>query len=134
MEASIKIKVPFYDLDPMKVVWHGNYIKYFEDARCALLDKIGLGYLEMNRLGLVFPIVKMQVKYIKPSVFNQELDVRATLVPNENYLHIKYEISDSLSGEKICSAETKQMCVNAQNSESMLVLPAGVLKLLKTEA
>ena len=37
--VSTEIEVPFYDIDPMDIVWHGNYIKYFEVARCALLKK-----------------------------------------------------------------------------------------------
>ena len=36
-EEEIEIEVPFFDLDPMNVVWHGNYVKYTEIARCKLL-------------------------------------------------------------------------------------------------
>lgn len=124
MEASVKIKVPFYDLDPMKVVWHGNYIKYFEKARCALLEKAGLDYREMERLGYAFPVVKMSVKYINPSEFGQELEVSARIAPCENFLHIKYLAKDLKSGEKICSAETKQMCVSIKTKASCFELPA----------
>lgn len=126
MEASVKIKVPFYDLDPMQVVWHGNYIKYFEKARCALLEKIGLDYREMERLGYAFPVVKMSVKYISPSEFEQELSVSAKIVPSENFLHIKYIAKDFKSGEKICLAETKQMCVNIKSKTSCFELPAKI--------
>ena len=130
MEASIKIKIPFYDLDPMRVVWHGNYIKYFEDARCALLEKIGLGYEKMAEMRLLFPIVKMRIKYIKPAVFAQEIKVSAQLLPSENYLHIKYAACDFSSGEKICAAETKQMCVDMRTQISSLVLPEEILKIV----
>lgn len=126
MEASVKIKVPFYDLDPMKVVWHGNYVKYFEEARCALLEKIGLDYREMERLGYAFPVVKMSVKYINPSEFGQELAVMAKVVPSENFLHIKYLARDFESGEKICSAETKQMCVSIKSKTSRFELPPEI--------
>ena len=44
--AETFIDVPFYDLDPMNVVWHGNYVKYLEVARCDLLSKIGYTYDE----------------------------------------------------------------------------------------
>lgn len=124
MEASIKIKVPFYDLDPMQVVYHGNYIKYFEEARCALLEKLNLNYREMERLGYAFPIVKMNVKYINPSQFGQELLVVAKTIPSENFLHIKYFVTDFNTNEKICTAETKQMCINIANKTSYFELPA----------
>ena len=39
-QAETTIKIPFYDNDPMGVVWHGNYVKYIEIARCDALEKI----------------------------------------------------------------------------------------------
>ena len=45
--AETFIDVPFYDLDPKNVVWHGNYVKYLEVARCDLLSKIGYTYDDM---------------------------------------------------------------------------------------
>ena len=38
--ADVTIRVQFYDLDPMQVVWHGNYARFLEQARCALLERI----------------------------------------------------------------------------------------------
>jgi len=39
--AEVELTVEFFDVDSMQIVWHGNYLKYMERARCALLDKIG---------------------------------------------------------------------------------------------
>ena len=133
MEASIKIKVPFYDLDPMNVVWHGNYVKYFEQARCALLNELQFNYPEMAKMGYAFPVVKMDVKYIRPSEFEQEILVTAKLVDNENYLHVKYLITDVITGKKICEAQTKQMCISLTNKTSYFELPTDVLKKLKSK-
>ena len=44
ISAEIRTKAQFYDLDPMQIVWHGNYARFFEQARCALLDKIDFNY------------------------------------------------------------------------------------------
>ncbi|MBE6414660.1 MAG: acyl-CoA thioesterase [Verrucomicrobiaceae bacterium] len=132
MEASIKIKVPFYDLDPMNVVWHGNYVKYFEQARCALLNELQFNYPEMAKMGYAFPVVKMEVKYIRPSEFEQEILVKAKLVDSENYLHVKYLITDAVTGAKICEAQTKQMCVSLTKKTSYFELPTEVLKKLKS--
>ena len=132
MEASIKIKVPFYDLDPMNVVWHGNYVKYFEQARCSLLNELQFNYPEMAKMGYAFPVVKMEVKYIRPSEFEQEILVKAKLVDSENYLHVKYLITDAVTGAKICEAQTKQMCVSLTKKTSYFELPTEVLKKLKS--
>ena len=40
ISKSVALKAQFYDVDSMNVVWHGNYVKYFETARCALLEEI----------------------------------------------------------------------------------------------
>ena len=42
VSAEVEIEIPFHDVDSMKIVWHGNYAKYFEIARCALFESIGL--------------------------------------------------------------------------------------------
>ena len=64
-KTEMKLTVQFYDLDPMNVVWHGNYLKYLESARCDLLKKIGYDYDNMRADGVVYPIAKMDLKYIK---------------------------------------------------------------------
>jgi len=46
--CEVEIEVPFFDVDLMEIVWHGHYLKYFEVARCALLDKIGYNYMQMR--------------------------------------------------------------------------------------
>ena len=46
--SELELKIPFYDLDPMNVVWHGNYIKYMEQARCDLFSKLHYTYNDMR--------------------------------------------------------------------------------------
>ncbi|MBQ2464452.1 MAG: hypothetical protein II507_05635 [Treponema sp.] len=41
ISEEIVFNVEFYDVDSMRIVWHGNYVKYMEASRCALLNKIG---------------------------------------------------------------------------------------------
>ena len=71
--AEYNIKVQFYDLDPMYVVWHGDYIKFLEAARCDLLQKIGYTYDDMKNGGSVYPVAKMDMKFIKSASFDSEL-------------------------------------------------------------
>ena len=59
ISKSVALKAQFYDVDSMNVVWHGNYVKYFETARCALLGEIGYGYEAMRADGYAYPIVKI---------------------------------------------------------------------------
>lgn len=50
-QHSFETEVPFFDVDAMHIVWHGNYVKYLETARCAFLSSIGYDYNEMGRQG-----------------------------------------------------------------------------------
>ena len=117
------IDVQFFDLDPMNVVWHGNYVKYLEQARCEMLAKIGYTYDDMKADGVAYPIAKINLKYIKPAQFMQKLKVVTTLVELEPSLNIKYEIFDANSGEKIFVAKTMQICVDIKTMESVYKAP-----------
>lgn len=122
--AEATVTVQFYDLDPMQVVWHGNYARYLEQGRCALLDLIGYNYPEMDRSGFVWPIVDMHLKYVRPARFGQRIIVRATLVEYENRLRIDYRIRDADTAEVLTKAQTTQLAVNAQTQEVSIETPA----------
>ena len=126
LTAETVIKAQFYDLDPLQVVWHGNYVRYLEQARCALLDRIGFNYPEMSRSGYVWPIVDMRIKYVRPIRFGQEVVVAATLAEYENRLRIDYRIRDGASGEVLTKAHTIQVAVDAGTGELCLESPAAL--------
>ena len=59
---EVKISVPFFDLDPMQIVWHGNYLNYFEIARAALFDQYGVDlYAYYHREKIIFPIISLWI-------------------------------------------------------------------------
>ena len=127
ISAEIEIKVPFYDVDSMNIVWHGNYVKYLEDARCALLEKIAYSYDVMLDSGYGWPLVGLNVKYISPGRFNQKIKVRATLDEFENCIKIKYIISDTETGKTIAKAETVQMAIDMKTMQSLYFSPQILL-------
>jgi acyl-CoA thioester hydrolase len=121
--AEVDLTVEFFDVDSMQVVWHGNYLKYMERARCALLDKIGYNYREMIASGYAWPVVDVRLKYIRPLVFGQCVRVRATLVDYENRLKIGYVITDPLVEGKIFEGYSVQMAVDARTGVSCFTTP-----------
>ncbi len=132
MPKKISVDVPsraeFYDVDSMDIVWHGNYLKFYELGRCALLDKIGYGYDVMKKSGFAWPVVKVDIKYIKPLVFGQEFIIRTTLVDYENRLKLSYRILDKESGTLLNKGSTCQMAVNMETMESLLVSPEALIE------
>src|ERR1700720_4596901 len=95
ISASIVIKVQFYDLDPMGIVWHGNYPRFLEQARSALFEKISFGYRAMAEGGEGGPVGDIRIKYVRPIHISQTVTVTATLVEYENRLKVNYVITDA---------------------------------------
>ena len=126
--TETSITVQFYDLDPMKVVWHGNYVKYLEQARCELLNKIGYTYSDMMKDGIAYPVATMEMKYIKPCVFNQKIKVITTVEEIEPALVIKYLITDEQTGEKLFKAKTMQICFDINKRQSLYEAPLNLKK------
>ncbi len=113
----------FHDLDPMDVVWHGNYARYFELARCALLARFDYDYPAMRDSGYAWPVVDMRIKYIRPLVYGQQTIVRATIVEWEHRLKIDYEIRDAASGRRLTRGYTIQVPVEIATGEMSYVCP-----------
>jgi acyl-CoA thioester hydrolase len=128
--AESEILVQFFDLDPMNVVWHGNYMKYMEVVRCELFNKIDYNYEEMRASGYAWPIIDMQIRYVGPATFNQRLKLRAEIVEWENRLKINYLISDALTGKRLTRASTTQVAVEIASGEMCFVSPFVLLKKL----
>lgn len=123
LHTDTEILVPFFDVDTMNVVWHGHYVKYLEVARCTLLDKIGHNYDAMVASGYAWPVIDLQLRYVRGAVFGQKLNVRASLVEWENRLKISYLISDLATGERLTRAVSVQVAVDMSSREMQLASP-----------
>ena len=123
ISGEYHIEVPFFDLDPMHIVWHGNYVKYYEEARCAVLRNIDYDYPQMKHSGFYWPIIDIRLKYIKPAKYGQKLRCTATLVEFENRLKIEYLIEDSETGNKLSKGYSIQVAVTTDDFEMQLMSP-----------
>lgn len=123
LSISLDMEVAFFDVDSYRIVWHGNYPKYFEIARCKLLEHIDFTYDDMEAAGYFFPIIDMKAKYIKPLQFKQLFTITATLIEWENKLTIHYLIQDRDTGEKITKAETSQVAIAMPEHITQFVSP-----------
>lgn len=120
------IVIPFFDLDPMQVVWHGHYVKYLELARCDLLQQIGYDYQQMYDSGYAWPVVDMRIQYVKPLRMGQVIRVQARLSDWEYRLKISYVISDANSGERLTKGYTTQVAVDLATEEMCLESPQAL--------
>jgi acyl-CoA thioester hydrolase len=122
--AETEIDVQFFDLDPMHIVWHGNYVRYLEIARCALLDTINYNYVQMQDSGYMWPVIDLNLRYIGSAVFGQRIKVRAELVEWESRLKVDYVITDAASGKRLTRASTTQVAVDIATGEMCFGSPA----------
>ena len=133
LSAEIDYCVPFHDLDPMAIVWHGNYARYFELARCALLNRIDFNYPQMEATGYLWPVIDLRVKYVRPLRFEQRIRILARLDEVENRLKISYRILDQDSGEVLTRGHSIQVAVHKGSHEMCLVSPPVLFEKLGME-
>lgn len=121
LKRRYEFKAEFFDTDPMGIMWHGNYVKYLEMARCKLLDEIGYNYIKMQDNGFTLPIVKMDLKYINPIYFNEYFIVEISVIECDITLKFKYTLlsKDELT---IAKANTTQVAVTL-NKETLYSIP-----------
>jgi acyl-CoA thioester hydrolase len=129
--AEVTIKVQFYDLDPMQVVWHGNYTRYLEQARWELMNAIGYNLYEMRESGHLWPIVDLRIRYVRPLRLGQHIAIAASIVEFENRLKIDYRIRDRETREVLTKATTVQVAVLAATGELCLECPPALTDRLR---
>lgn len=116
MEKLVAVKhmeVRFSEVDSMRIVWHGNYVKYFEDAREAFGEKYGFGYRDMVANGFYAPVVKMELEYKSPLAFGDEFDVEVRYSPCEAAkLIFEYTIRKSATGEVSVTGSSTQVFID----------------------
>jgi acyl-CoA thioester hydrolase len=123
LHVETEMVVPFFDVDSMDVVWHGHYVKYLEIARCALLDRLGHNYAQMKVAGYVWPVIDLQLRYVRAARFGQRLLLRADLAEWKNRLKVHYLVSDAATGERMTRASTVQVAVNIADGTMQMVSP-----------
>jgi acyl-CoA thioester hydrolase len=131
ISTAIDIEVPFQDVDPMQVVWHGNYLRYFEAARAALLRKIDYDYPQMLASHYLWPIIEARVRFVQPLRYGQQIRVSAALVEWENRMKVDYLVTDAANGKRHTRGYTVQCAVDMRNQELQLVSPPALLERLK---
>ena len=131
LTTAVDIEIPFHDCDPMNVVWHGNYPRYFEVARCQLLRLFNYDYQDMQASGYMWPIVDMRLKYVGSAEFTQMITVTAALVEYENRIKINYLITDKKTGAKLTKGYTIQAAVSMESNELQFESPAILIEKLQ---
>lgn len=127
ISSNAFVTVAFQDCDPMQVVWHGNYYRYLEEARRALLDRIDFSYGDMQRAGYAFPIVDTRMKFVSPCQHAHKLEITATLTEWENRVKMDFVVFNHTTGKVSIKAHTIQCAVCLTTQEMLFASPQCLL-------
>ncbi|MCG2460197.1 acyl-CoA thioesterase [Flavobacteriaceae bacterium F89] len=115
------IRVRFVETDPLGIVWHGNYIQYFEDGREAFGRHHGISYLDQKDQGFTTPVVKSSSEHRLPLHYGDVATIKTIYVDSPAAKMIfRYEIYNP-KGELVCTGRTVQVFVEIEGGLSLLI-------------
>jgi acyl-CoA thioester hydrolase len=121
---TIEIEVKFSDVDMLGVVWHGNYIRYFEDGREAFGKQYGLGYMDVYNAGFIVPIVNVNCDYKRFLRYEDKVVIETTYTPTESAkINFIYRLLNAQTGELVVKGSSMQVFVHRDNFELQLTNP-----------
>ncbi|GEQ85231.1 4-hydroxybenzoyl-CoA thioesterase [Patiriisocius marinistellae] len=122
IQHTSKIRVRFAECDPLGIVWHGNYIQYFEDGRESFGNELGIGYLNQKEHNFSSPIVKSLCEHKLPLKYGDIAIIETTYIDCDAAKMIfQYKIFTP-EGLLACTGETTQVFV-ALGGELSLTFP-----------
>ena len=125
-----KIRVEYHHTDQMGIVHHSNYVKFFEVARTEWLRAMGVTYAEMERRGVMMPIVDVSVKYRNPALYDELISVTAFVdaLPMAR-MTFRYEVRGE-DGREIASGSTTLGFIDSQSRRPVRA-PQWLLEVIK---
>lgn len=110
LTTTVQVKVRFSEVDSLRIVWHGRYLEYLEDAREAFGHEFGLEYMYMYNQGFLAPMYDIKMKYLMPATTDDILLVTITYRPVRGAKIIfDYEIRRKEDNALLFRAETTQL-------------------------
>lgn len=112
-KQQTKLRVRYSETDKMGVVYHGNYIQYFEVGRVEYMRDIGVVYANMEKQGIGMPVVNIVINYKKPAVYDEEIVIETWIekLPTSKIIFHNRAIDES--GNTVCDAQVTLVFVNS---------------------
>lgn len=108
-------KVNYYETDRMGVVHHSNYIRYMEEARCDMLDKMDMPFEKLEENGITIPVLGVSCEYKYHTTFGDTILIDTTIKEYSGVrMTVKYEFKDKKTGKLVLTGETKHCFTNKE--------------------
>ncbi len=106
-------KVQYYETDQMGIVHHSNYIRWFEEARMAFLEQMGMPYQKMEEMGIFSPVLSVEADYLRMVQYGTSVLIRVTIEEyNGIKLEVSYQVTDKSTGMVHCKGITRHCFLN----------------------
>jgi acyl-CoA thioester hydrolase len=96
--TETQLRVRYAETDQMGVVYHSNYFPWFETARAESIRQLGFTYADMEKMGIIMPVIEVQCRYLRPAVYDDLLTIKVIL--KELPVHHKIEFNHEVLNEK----------------------------------
>lgn len=118
------MRVRFSEIDSMQIVWHGEYVRYFEDGREAFGKQYGLGYMDIYREGFMVPIVDLTCQFKQPLSFGEEAIIETRyLACDAAKIKFEYTLYRATDQSVVATGSTVQVFLNLHKELELLNPP-----------
>ena len=98
-------KVKYYECDPMGVVHHSNYVRFMEEARVEMMDKLGFGYERMEAEGVISPVLSLSCRFLRPAHFQEVVEISVRL-SSSTAMKVSFAYEMRVEGNVVMTAES----------------------------
>ena len=120
-----EILVRFNEADPLGIVWHGHYIRYFEDGREAFGNQYGIGYLDFYKKGFIIPVVHVDCSFKKSLRYGDTVIVETTYSPcDAAKLLFSYRLYNKKNHQLVATGSSTQVFLDSKDSNLQLTNPS----------
>ncbi|HOZ95960.1 MAG TPA: acyl-CoA thioesterase [Niabella sp.] len=124
LSHTTEILIRFNEADPLGIVWHGHYIRYFEDGREAFGKKYGIGYMDFIKQNVVVPIVHTECNYKRSLRFGDSVMVESIYKPTEAAkIVFDYKLYNVADGLLVATGTTTQVFLEKESQTLLLNNP-----------
>lgn len=129
--TETQLRVRYAETDQMGVVYHSNYFPYFETARAESIRQLGFTYADMEKMGIIMPVIEVQCRYLRPALYDDLLTIKVIL--KELPVHHKIEFHHEVFNEKAELLATGKIILYFMESKTMkrTVMPEQLQKKLQ---
>ena len=122
-----EISVKFSEVDSLRIVWHGHYVRYFEDGREAFGKQYHLGYLDVYEHNFATPLIDVELQFKKVLEYGDSVEIETRFINSPAAkLIFEYTLKSVKHGYVVCTGKTTQVFVNQVTKELFITVPTFV--------